>query len=737
MARKGTKNWGAITRINQRRQARARRELRQNREQRRAQTPPIVDDPTPDHSSTETYDNPEYLRQVLQERENRAAQETQLPPQTLLDRVQRIPGIIDNLAGEGTSRQIFDKGAKVISNILLKRGNQESPEESESPADKYQRVDEEAQEEDVDEEFQSPETPSYSPTESVNGDNMPEQNQDQEGMDIESAGGASASAGGAAPRLGRSGGGTGTAGTGGMGVRGQVERPVGKIQRPLSFKHTYTKQYKLRIQTMPIDYVYGTNGYYVRLPFHDLPVDYVGFYLTNQEMGQLSKLTNVQVEHVSCQIYSDTAIIPFETQTSVAAVGNNNVGVGAVVLQNLTNKRWGEIENGKEVVKNIFWGTHAADLTPANTASTAIGPNPPAWLTTRNYDRRFHYYFSPKLNVGAQSTPPGVIYTDAQYYVSHFPWRNYVKKRWNASITEGWCEHWEYVPKNKYLFGRNRVNLWTLNPEQNNPPGTSNITRIQLFNQRHVQTVNPIAKCSTGSTPGNEPFYGGYAVNDAIQTQYKSTANACGSFFENDGYQTVPALNCTEERFSELKLDSDINWNELGQPQFSSTVPNLTIGLEPLISNTVTNDNINAYFEITVETSMTIKVTQNPEYLYLHGGCTREDPFNAPQFKTPQMMTTANISVEGEEQSAPYVTAQYGVYHDDGGFDQKNAQHDRRNYIYGPEILTSINYTDTLANVTYNRRSERLAKKRQTEQSKEKETEFKDKLSKAKKQLKF
>lgn len=728
------KNWAAIRVINQRRAIRR----QQARELQRRENIPnnnqeevVQDNTTPDNSETEEPYSGEQqqlqeLRQQLQERAERFNQPVGERPRGILDHIRDIGHTIDTVAGEGTSRGLIERGAKSLIGHVIKRASEYNQAE---PADKAQRVDETVPDQDVDEDissesFRSPETedtsPSYSPIPS-NSENMEDGNR----MDTtEDEGAIDAAAGGFGGRSG----GTGSVGSAGMGIRGQVERPTGNIQRPLALTHTYVKQYKLRLQTAAIDYTYINNNIGVvqasyRLPFHDLPVDYIGFYLTQQEMRQLAALTRVDIEHCQVNIYSDTAIIPFETQSSVAAVGNNNVGVGMCTLKNLTNKRWGEIPLGSDYIKKIFWGQHPA-LLPAtgSSPSTVLTPNPPAWLTTRNFDRRYSYYYSPINNFPATTTPACPEVTDATYYVSYFPWRNFVKKRWNASITEGWCEHWEYKPKNKYMFGRNRINLITMGGRQNIQNPVSFPDNGWLMKQKGMQSlipsVRPDQTCETTCAPTTTSKN----MRDTVQTQHHGATlpSQCGQIVGN---QIVPALNLDLPYYHDMRIESDQYWNELGESTYSSHVPNCTIGLEPLISNTETNTNIDAFVEITVNAQMTVKLWQNPDYLYLHGGAQVNDPFNAPHFKNPQMETTKQYNYAtnaNNEITMTQSTLKPLGAHGIGGIHTLDITGvDKQMVEYQNNTDTAISFNNTMADISLTRRSKRIEEQEQKKKEEE------------------
>ena len=72
------------------------------------------------------------------------------------------------------------------------------------------------------------------------------------------------------------------AGAGGM--RGTAILPTGLRDPCGHYTRTYTKQYKLRLFNSSIEArsisTHITAGNQIRYPYHDLPVDYVGFYFS-------------------------------------------------------------------------------------------------------------------------------------------------------------------------------------------------------------------------------------------------------------------------------------------------------------------------------------------------------------------------------------------------------------------------------------------------------------------------
>lgn len=555
---------------------------------------------------------------------------------------------VDAIAGEGTSKSLLDKGldkgGKVISNILLRKADQDksnSPEikddttpdntesESEEPEAKRNRLDSLSQ---------------HSDNSNMNAlrDNHDEETRDS-GMIIDDAlyGASSNNAGGA--------GGTNIPG---MGVRGSIERPIGLDKSVMSFRHNYTKEYKLRIRTKPIGYksynLVDKQRHTIIYPFHDLPVDHLGFYLSFGEILQLSKFGRVEAKNFKCSAYMTTAVLPFETQSSVAAVGNNNVGVTAVTFKDLSRVRLGEIPNGAPYIRDIFWGNHPSQLADAEQESTNFAPNPPAWIMTRDFDRRYEYEYGKD----SMSTQGGSDITDYLCYPSYFPWMNYVKKRWNASITEGWVDHWEYKPKNGYLFGKNTLTLNTMSNIRQDDYNSS-YDMVQLRSKHKVNNPNQIRTKNYPDSNTDNWQMKGATVRNNIQNEYTAAEwkSETGSQIKRAGPQIYPLFNeePTILAYSRKLIDTSANFKEGHDSATNMIIPTFTFGLEPLISHSPSggfNTNIDAWVEVIIHTSCEIEVNNNPPYLYVGGQVAKDDVFNYPFYKTPQMTNARNVLLE-------------------------------------------------------------------------------------------
>lgn len=593
------KNWKQISKINQHRRNRNNR--RNNRPAIRHNNPEDPATPLEQDALSRSQEEPaqgDILRSVLTGIDNTVNR--------VRDIHGRISNTIDNIAGEGTSQQLTKRAGQVISQHIVKRAREQTP----PPRDTVNEETGEA-------------TPAKT--------NMAQQALIHDVPMDQDAGGApanSTSAGGA---------------SGTMGVRGSVSQPVGRIPRPLTLTHTFVKSYQIRIKTSPIDYVSqsagsanGVTG--IRLPFHHLPVDMLGFYMAPGEIEQCSEFGRSTLDYCRMKAYMYTSVVPFKTGEVVTGVGNNNIGITAVRMRDTREIMWGEFQTKqKDIIEKIFWGNAPQELPATNTPSDSIGPNPPAWVVVRDLDNRFTHYYNEKRST---ITGTATEVTDALCYQSWPQWMNNVDKRWNSSITEGWIwdeGEWEYEPKNGYLFGHN----WLTNLFMTRN-STSSVSDHCWSKNYHHYNANIDLNSGTSGTPGAgqpvvniDPIYNqqnGTILTNLNRLNYGTTALA-GTMA---GQQPLPAINDPRTRFSSMRIDHNFNWMEGETPPYTINVPTAEFGLQPIVNAQDGNSNIDAWVVVHIETECQVTLKANPPYIY-PSGQTANGPFAYPFFKTPQI----------------------------------------------------------------------------------------------------
>ena len=186
--------------------------------------------------------------------------------------------------------------------------------------------------------------------------------------------------------------------SGAGGMRGTAILPTGLRDPCGHYTRTYTKQYKLRLFNSSIEArsisTHITAGNQIRYPYHDLPVDYVGFYFSPDELAELSHYTQVNITDCEVSVSNKTAVLFFETAASTSTIGNNNVGVYlAQIDPAVTSCRTGMSNNDlQHNIQHIFWGTHFNALNLGTAWSAADLNKLSAQFVVHNYDNRFEYY---------------------------------------------------------------------------------------------------------------------------------------------------------------------------------------------------------------------------------------------------------------------------------------------------------------------------------------------------------
>lgn len=430
-------------------------------------------------------------------------------------------------------------------------------------------------------------------------------------------------------------------GHGGLGARGTTEYLAGYHNGDHSWTKTFTKKYKLRMFTHPIQYRTRGNaaGFFpnegikfVQYPYHDLPVEKLGFYLSPLEIRQLiSEGSRVEMESCSVEIHTRTNILPFTVGSTLSDVGNNNVGIEVFTMGDLTHKRFGvEMNNHAQIIRNIFWGNIPGPLNPSINPVSTINPNPPAWLVYRNFDNRFGHY------AGMNPTANGITTNNVTglYELTWFNYEAFKERAWNGSMLEGKCKEWHYVPKCKSLFGKNMIDAVFYNYGRNAGAENEEANTFQFINSDNVPLLNHQGNTAAGATNllRNAP------VNYPTQIQNDNFVAST----ENNGLRPLPATpwvyaeSLTDDFLSNLEIDTNQMWQDGAHTkQVKMKVPNCSIGMEPLLNGeTEVNTTVNNYFLFQVLVKCKVKVHQNPGYIYPHLGSARNAP---PAFLDPML----------------------------------------------------------------------------------------------------
>lgn len=251
-----------------------------------------------------------------------------------------------------------------------------------------------------------------------------------------------------------------TAGNSGGGevMRGNAPLPIGMPIYGAKYTRTFTRQYHLRIfnELYSRRNVHHLGAKYNVLtpPIHELPVSHASFYLLPHEINRLRDASKVTIKKCAVQVDHATACLTFETSASATAIGNNNVGVRLVTLNPLTTQlRAGQFKQDQiSVIKNVFHGIHAGNLSTQETDSTDfVGCS--AEVITRNYSNKFEYQTIQSIPKKAFYVQSGVVEKAEQLIGQNFfPILRHVNKRINASMEEGVLLNWEYTPRDGVIL---------------------------------------------------------------------------------------------------------------------------------------------------------------------------------------------------------------------------------------------------------------------------------------------
>lgn len=379
----------------------------------------------------------------------------------------------------------------------------------------------------------------------------------------------------------------GGGGKGSSGIRGTVQMPPGKrIKRNINYQ-TYTQMYKFRINASLMEYQLESNAlpnsssWAIRFPYHDLPVEHLGFFLQNEEILKiLRECTSAKVISCKVQVYAKQAQLPFVTGTTVTALANNNIGY----YLNKIHPDFGRVRQGTlnptPFVVGTCWGSHISQLPTSVSFTTANLGQLGATHVTRNLDQRFIYRgLTNVANTGVDNI--------FNYLEQIPPIEKYIEKRWNASFNEGLFCEWEYQPEDGLFHQVGRIS-----------------DKICFFT--------------------NELYY---QKNRQVQTDYgRNTSNGAQTkFIQNvgSGLTNTSSLSGNETySVEQMPIEQrteqiSIEWNG------RAVIPPLIIGLQPIVSGTIDTtqgDLVNAQLELEVHTEIVIEELRGNSYMMRYGG---------------------------------------------------------------------------------------------------------------------
>lgn len=336
---------------------------------------------------------------------------------------------------------------------------------------------------------------------------------------------------------GSSGGGASSAGAG---IRGQAILPKGLPLLAATYTRVFNKQWKLRI----FNRFHGRltndteNAFYnVFVPSYDeLPVGHLGFYLYPEEFRRLQQATRVVVKDVQAQLFSNTAIITFETNASTTSIGNNNIGVKVVTINPLISKyRSGRFNNDqRNVVANILHGVNPSTLPAATTVSTSF-TGVSAETIIRNYVNPFQY-FTVRI---AKTVPP--LNNTHVVNQGFFPVDRFVEKTFNASIEEGVFHSWQFTPTSGLIVSNNAFMEGTAIPGSSSVMNSN--SRNMMSQNTNTTATNPTNK---RGMPGSAITSNTSELQSILQQNFRnfnSIYDVCVDPFSTGGvgFERIPA----------------------------------------------------------------------------------------------------------------------------------------------------------------------------------------------------
>lgn len=435
-------------------------------------------------------------------------------------------------------------------------------------------------------------------------------------------------------------------GTGGVGLRsgaggmrGTAILPTGLRDPCGHYTRTYTKQYKLRIFNNSIEArsvnTHITAGNQIRYPYHDLPVEYVGFYFSPDELAELSHYTQVNITDCEVSISNKTAVLFFETAASTSTIGNNNVGVYmAQIDPAVTSCRTGlcnyELEKN---IQHIFWGAHFNSLDFGSAWSSSELNKLSAQFVTHNYDNRFEYYAE---NVTDKAT--NTVGRKHGYIPHAFPIQDFIIQRRNASMEEGQFISWKYKPQHGLIFHKFDQMI-----------GGSTLTRsaftLENQNEPNLPGVN------------SAMYQGGTGGHTAYSAMVTNTPIMC---------HDVPVAHDKSDWFR-MPIDNKNMSGHSGAP-----VPGCIFGIESLYSQKSANtvaELVRCYVDVIVDVACKVKIRQGVDYIRayeLNGNWQRPHP--ATSYRTTRVLTKNESDVHGEidlmmpdERTSTYAKAGYTI----------------------------------------------------------------------------
>lgn len=130
----------------------------------------------------------------------------------------------------------------------------------------------------------------------------------------------------------------------------------------------------------------------------------LGFYCSKEEILELHQYTSARVKEVNVEVFHKTAVLTFETNSSLSNIGNNNIGIYLNIFSSdLNSKRFGRFDTSQSnLIENIFWGNHAEHMGETDNYSEEKIGKLGAEYVTRNFENMFEYHSTKSIKIISQ-----------------------------------------------------------------------------------------------------------------------------------------------------------------------------------------------------------------------------------------------------------------------------------------------------------------------------------------------
>lgn len=409
--------------------------------------------------------------------------------------------------------------------------------------------------------------------------------------------------------------GKGMSGSTGGGLRGTANLPRGIRQESMSCIRSYRKQYQFRIQNGVIEVGhlynpnvvptnktefgqvspdnYGSCGT-IRYPYHDIPVNMLGFYLTEEEMRALNFFSECRVKMARCDVYNKTGVLNFETASSISGIGNNNVGIYLnQISSDVGQKRTGTLPDIVPLIEDVIWGeTFKVSKDPAEFTSANIAKLGARYVR-RTLNNKFEYVTPMNQSVNNDfmqdtfSQNGRDIAHNVPGIVPYFNINPFIEHRINASMDEGLFTSWAYTPKDGLVAGNFGVGITKFHSGL----GMNTKTRLPM-----LQIANVPGDKGKSSEPNC--IYNAAGIHTDVP-------------IDND--QTILALTPYARSANVLSM---IDREELT----GEKIPPLIIGIDPLISEIETSTNnkwepVKCFVDLFIDVELTMECKYGFDYI--------------------------------------------------------------------------------------------------------------------------